>query len=65
MLCLMMKLISGCSHIILTECQAFKPFRPNRASVFTERDKRWVVEHNEKGKALCGWEFPKAEAVTQ
>lgn len=56
--------ISGCSPRIeyleaQTECVIFAPIYGHPDDELTDRTKRRIVAHNEKGGALCDWTPPE------
>jgi len=36
-------------------CDVSSAYRPAKGEVYSARNKRWVVSHNEYGEAKCGW----------
>lgn len=52
--CLMLTSISGCQTSRASDfCKVAKPIRPSLMD--TAETKRQVLEHDEKGRKLCGW----------
>lgn len=45
--------IAGC--VSGNFCDVSSAYRPAKGEVYVERNKRWIVSHDEYGEKACGW----------